>query len=118
MFDNLRRSMLPPACLFALLGGWLFLPGTALVWTTIVLINISFPVFTGLAAVFALPSVGISLGGFLGDIGRDLWRNCIRSGLAIIFHPHQAGLMLHAISITLYRVYIPKTHLLEWEPAE
>ena len=118
MFDNLRRSMLPPACLFALLGGWLFLPGTALVWTTIVLINISFPVFTGLAAVFALPSVGISLGGFLGDIGRDLWRNCIRSGLAIIFLPHQAGLMLHAISITLYRVYISKTHLLEWEPAE
>lgn len=118
MFDNLRRSLVPPACLFVLLGGWLFLPGGPLVWTTIVIINISFPVFTGLASVFALPSVGISLGGFLGDIGRDAWRNAARAGLAIAFLPHQAGLMLHAIGITLYRVYISKKHLLEWEPAE
>ncbi len=118
MFDNLRRSLVPPACLLALIGGWFFLPGGPLVWTTLVLIVISFPVFTGLAAVFALPSVGISLGGFLGDIGRDLWRNTIRAVLAITFLPHQAALMLHAVSITLYRVFISHTHLLEWEPAE
>ena len=118
MFDNLRRSLVPPACLFALLGGWLFLPGGPLVWTTVVLINISFPVFTGLASVFALPSVGISLGGFLGDIGRDAWRNTIRALLGLTFLPHQAGLMIHAVGITLYRLYFSKNHLLEWEPAE
>jgi cyclic beta-1,2-glucan synthetase len=118
MFDNLRRSLVPPACLAAILGGWLFLPGGPLTWTTIVLIVIAFPVFTGLAAVFALPSVGISIGGFLGDIGRDLWRNALRSLMGIAFLPHQAALMLHAISITLYRVCIQRKHLLEWEPAE
>jgi len=118
MFDNLRRSLLPPASLLALLGGWLFLPGGALVWTVLVLLVISFPVFTGLASVFALPSVGISLGGFLGDIGRDLWRNTIRSGCAIAFLPHQSGLMLDAIFTTVYRVFISKKQLLEWEPAE
>ncbi len=118
MFDNLRRSLLPPASLLALLGGWLFLPGGPLVWTVLVALVISFPVFTGLASVFALPSVGISLGGFLGDIGRDLWRNAIRSACAIAFLPHQAGLMLHAIGVTLYRVFVSKKHLLEWEPAE
>lgn len=118
MFDNLRRSLLPPASLLALLAGWLFLPGGPLVWTVLVLLVISFPVFTGLASVFALPSVGISIGGFLGDIGRDLWRNCLRAVCAVAFLPHQAGLMLHAIGLTLYRVFISKKHLLEWEPAE
>ncbi len=118
MFDNLRRSLVPPMCLLALLGGWLFLPGGPLVWTTLVLIVISFPVFTGLAAVFALPTVGISLGGFLGDIGRDLYRNFIRSILGISFLPHQAALMLHAIGITVHRIFVSRKHLLEWEPAE
>jgi cellobiose phosphorylase len=118
MFDNLRRSLVPPACLLALIGGWFFLPGGPLVWTTLVLLVISFPVFTGLAAVFALPSVGISFGGFLGDIGRDLWRNAVRALLAVAFLPHQAALMLHAVSVTLYRVFISHRHLLEWEPAE
>jgi cyclic beta-1,2-glucan synthetase len=118
MFDNLRRSLLPPASLIAILGGWLFLPGGPLVWTVLILLVMTFPMFTGLASVFALPSVGISLGGFLGDIGRDLWRNTIRALCGIAFLPHQAGLMLHAISVTLYRVYISKKNLLEWEPAE
>jgi cyclic beta-1,2-glucan synthetase len=118
MFDNLRRSLVPPACLCALIAGWLFLPGGPLTWTTIVLIVIAFPVFTGLAAVFALPSVGLSIGGFLGDIGRDLWRNTIRSFLGIAFLPHQAALMIHAIGLTLLRVCFQKRHLLEWEPAE
>ena len=118
MFDNLRRSLVPPASLAAILGGWLFLPGGPLVWTVIVLLVILFPVFTGLAAVFALPSVGISIGGFLGDIGRDIYRNSVRAALAIAFLPHQAALMLNAISVTLYRVLVSEKHLLEWEPAE
>ena len=118
MFDNLRRSLVPPACLAALMGGWLFLPGGPLTWTTIVFVVIAFPVFTGLAAVFALPSVGISIGGFLGDIGRDLWHNTVRSFMGIAFLPHQAALMTHAIAVTLRRVCWEHKHLLEWEPAE
>lgn len=118
MLDNLRRSLLAPTSLALLIGGWLFLPGGPLTWTTIVLLVVSFPVFTGLASVFALPSVGISLGGFLGDIGVDLWRQTIRSLCAICFLPHQAALMVHAIGVTLKRVFITRNHLLEWEPAE
>jgi cyclic beta-1,2-glucan synthetase len=118
MIDNLRRSLLAPTSLAALIGGWLFLPGGPLTWTVLVLLVISFPVFTGLASVFALPTVGISLGGFLGDIGVDLWRQTIRSLCAICFLPHQAALMIHAIGVTLKRVFITKNHLLEWEPAE
>lgn len=118
MIDNLRRSLLPPACFLSIVGGWLFLPGGPLVWTIIVLLVIAFPVFTGLANAFALPSIGISIGGFLGDIGRDLWRHTMRAACAVCFLPHQAALMVHAISVTLYRVIWSRKHLLEWEPAE
>ncbi len=118
MIDNLRRSLLPLACFLSLVGGWLFLPGGPLVWTVIVLLVIAFPVFTGLANVFALPSIGISIGGFLGDIGRDLWRQAMRAMCAVCFLPHQAALMVNAISVTLYRIIFSHRHLLEWEPAE
>jgi cellobiose phosphorylase len=118
MIDNLRRSLLAPTCLAALIGGWTFLPGGPLTWTVLVSLVIAFPVVTGLASVFALPTVGISLGGFLGDIGVDLWRNAARSFCAICFLPHQAALMINAITTTLKRVFITHKHLLEWEPAE
>ncbi len=118
MIDNLRRSLLPPACFLSLVGGWFLLPGGPLAWTVIVLLVIAFPVFTGLANAFALPSIGISIGGFLGDIGRDLWRHSMRAACAVCFLPHQAALMAHAIGVTLYRLAFSRRHLLEWEPAE
>jgi cyclic beta-1,2-glucan synthetase len=118
MLDNLRRSLLPPACFLSLVAGWFFLPGGPLAWTAIVLLVIAFPVFTGLANAFALPSIGISIGGFLGDIGRDLWRHSMRAACAVCFLPHQAALMTHAISVTLFRLVFSRRHLLEWEPAE
>ena len=38
IFDNLRRSLLPPTLLALLAAGWLFLPGSPLVWTLLVLL--------------------------------------------------------------------------------
>lgn len=118
ILDNLRRSLLPPACFLVLLAGWTFLPGGPLLWTALILLIIAFPVVTGLASVFALPSMGFSLGGFIEGIGRDIWRQMLRTLSAVCFLPHQAVLMVHAIAVTLYRVLISKKNLLEWEPAE
>jgi cellobiose phosphorylase len=36
IFDNLRRSLVPPSLLVLLVGGWLFGPGSAWVWTLLV----------------------------------------------------------------------------------
>lgn len=118
ILDNLRRSLLPPACFLVLLGGWTFLPGGPLLWTTLILLVIAFPVMTGLASVFSLPTMGFSLGGLLEGVSKDIWRQLLRTLSAVCFLPHQAVLMVHAISITLYRVVISKRRLLEWEPAE
>ncbi len=118
VLDNLRRGLLPPACFVALLAAWTILPGSPLSWTALILLVISFPVLTGLVSAFALPTPGISFGGILGGAGRDIYRALCRALCALCFLPHQATLMLHAMSVTLYRVFVSKRNLLEWEPAE
>jgi cyclic beta-1,2-glucan synthetase len=118
ILDNLRRGLLPPACFLALLCGWAFLPGDAWGWTALILLVISFPVFTGLASVFALPTLGLSIGGLIEGVGKDLWRASARAACAVCFLPHQATLMVHAMCVTLYRLFVSRKNLLEWEPAE
>lgn len=44
IFDNLRRSLLPPTLLALLVAGWLFLPGSPLVWTLLVLLPSALPI--------------------------------------------------------------------------
>ena len=44
VFDNLRRSLLPPTLLALLAAGWLFLPGSPLVWTVLVLLPSGLPI--------------------------------------------------------------------------
>ena len=47
IFDNLRRSLVPPALLALLTGGWLFGPGPAWVWTLLVATVVGLPVLLG-----------------------------------------------------------------------
>ncbi|HEV7500388.1 MAG TPA: carbohydrate-binding protein, partial [Vicinamibacteria bacterium] len=55
IFDNLRRSVMPPATIALLLAGWLFLPGHPVTWTAAVLLGISFPLYPVLLRTLAGP---------------------------------------------------------------
>jgi hypothetical protein len=44
IFDNLRRSLVPPALLLLLLGGWLIAPEPTGFWTRFVLLLVLLPV--------------------------------------------------------------------------
>jgi cyclic beta-1,2-glucan synthetase len=48
--DNLRRSLLPPALLLFFLVGWLWLPGSPLVWTLLGLLTPAWPFITSLVS--------------------------------------------------------------------
>ena len=50
ILDNLRRSLLAPSLLLLLVAGWLFLPGSPLVWTIVGVLAPAMPVFTGLVS--------------------------------------------------------------------
>jgi cyclic beta-1,2-glucan synthetase len=117
LVDNLRRSVLAPSLLLFCLSIWLFLPPSASILTLLVLLTVAFPVYANLAQAFLIPPRGLSLEGHVKGVGRDIFQASKQAILTICFIPHQAALMLHAISITLYRLFISKKNLLEWETA-
>ena len=106
MIDNLRRSLLPPAIFAVLLLGLTVLPGPPGRWMVFVFATLFLPLIRQLVA-----------------IRRTIWRS--RSLLAtagqvmvtIITLPFQSTLLLNAMAITLYRLFVSKRHLLEWVSA-
>jgi cyclic beta-1,2-glucan synthetase len=113
IFDNLRRSLLPPSLLALLITSWLFLPGSPLVWTLLIL----FP--------SALPIVAQTLLYIRHNFGRQSLKQILiptqlpltRWALSVLFLPYEALLMLGAISTTLIRLLIERRNLLQWTTA-
>ena len=117
IFDNLRRSVVEIAQLVLLVAGWLFLPGTPLVWTALVVAGIASPWAFSLAlSVLRLPS-GRSWRAYYRSIARDAVTSLQQVALAIVFHPHQAAVSADAIGRTVWRHVVTHRLLLEWQTA-
>ncbi len=117
ILDNLRRSLVPPAALAALLAGWLVLPGHPAVWTAMALAPVAYPGLLGLIALVRGPRRSQSWGVFVRTRAHDLQTDATRIALQVTFLAHDAGRRLHAIVITLVRLFVTHVRLLEWETA-
>jgi cyclic beta-1,2-glucan synthetase len=112
IFDNLRRSLLAPVRLLLLVLAWLWLPGSPLAWTSLLLVT---PVVTILADML----VG------LWNIEKRPYTEVLQSAridlvrwaLRIVFLPYEALLHLAAIGTTLIRLFIVKRRMLQWTTA-
>ncbi len=113
ILDNLRRSLLTPALLALLIGGWLWLPGSALVWTLVGLLALAVPVFSGIVTALIQGLRGASLTGAVQSLGVDAFRWL----LALTFLPYEAFIILDAIACTLHRLAITRKRLLQWTTA-
>ncbi len=113
IFDNLRRSLLPPTLLALLIAGWLFLPGSPLVWTLLVLLPSALPIAAQTVQQGNHNHGRLTLKQLLKPTRLPL----TRWALAIIFLPFEALLMLGAIRTTLARLLIARRHLLQWTTA-
>jgi cyclic beta-1,2-glucan synthetase len=113
LFDNLRRSLVPPTVLALLVIGWSWLPGSSLVWM-----------------LFALsPYLMAVVSNFIAEVhhsfsrehptvvSRPLRLAALRSLFEIIFLPHEAFIILDAITTTLTRVYFTRKRMLQWVSA-
>ena len=117
LFDNLRRSLVPPALVVLLVLGWAVLPGSPWLWTAIGL---------GRAGPSALEMVHQCRGGLRPHAlpggsqvmarehsghGRDRpsWPSCS--------WPTRPGSMCDAVVRTLVRLLVTRRRLLEWETA-
>ncbi|HEX7555182.1 MAG TPA: hypothetical protein VF338_01055, partial [Leptolinea sp.] len=113
VFDNLRRSLLPPTLLALFALGWLYMPGSPVVWTILVLLPSALPI-----AVQSFQYGRYNLGRLsIKELFRPTGLPIIRWLLALIFLPNEALLILDAIGTTLTRLLIARRNLLQWTTA-
>jgi cyclic beta-1,2-glucan glucanotransferase len=110
IFDNLRRSLVPPAIVALLLVGWFFTPAPML-WSAIIAGLVLWSVLNAfLALLFHPPPPGTRF-------WRDPRDRLLRSSFAVIFLADYAGMALDAIVRVTYRRLTSHRRLLEWETA-
>ena len=115
IFDNLRRSLVPPALLALLIGGWLIGPGTVSRW------NLLF------AAVLLLPTLQVAVidvlrkpkdSSWLGQwllVGNAAGRNLKLALLTLLFLPYDALTCVDAIRCSAGRMPFSRRGLLLWQ---
>jgi cyclic beta-1,2-glucan synthetase len=110
IFDNLRRSLVPPATVALLMAGWLFTPAP-LLWSGLIAGLMLWPVLNSLFGLLFHPP----------PPGTRFWRDprdrLLRSMFAVIFLADYAGMALDAIARVAYRRLRSHRQLLEWETA-
>jgi cyclic beta-1,2-glucan synthetase len=117
ILDNLRRSLMSPAIVAAIVIGWTILPGSPALWTAVALAAIAVPPILQLARLIRGPATGESARVYLRTLVEDFGTDLVRAALLLVFLAHQAYQMVHAIGITLVRLVLTQHRLLEWETA-
>jgi cyclic beta-1,2-glucan synthetase len=117
MLDNLRRTLSAPATFLALLAGWTLPHAPALIWTAFILATVALPILLPAVAALLPRRTGITPRSHLRALGRDLKLAAGQFLFQITFLPHQAWLMVDAISRTLFRLFVSHRNLLEWVTA-
>ncbi len=117
IFDNLRRSLVPASLVVLLLLGWTVLPGWAWLGTTAALMVPAWPVV--LLSVDRLRALlhGRPVFTTLREWQAELPSTMGQALLAIVFLMDHARLFVDAAVRTLYRLFVSRRHLLEWETA-
>src|SRR5213595_3269647 len=111
IFDNLRRSLVPPATVAVLMAGWFFTPAPML-WSGIIAGLMLWPVLNAfLAVLFHPPPPGTRF-------CREPRDRLLRSLCEVIFLPDYASMALDAIARVAYRRIASHRLLLEWETAQ
>lgn len=114
LFDNLRRSLVPPALFALLAGGWLFGPGPAWFWTLLVAGVVLLPTLLG--AVIELIRKPEERDWLLHLIltGKSAGRPIVLALLALVLLPYDTLICLDAILRSGVRMLFTRRGLLLW----
>jgi cellobiose phosphorylase len=115
ILDNLRRSLVPIALVFLMLGAWLLLPELSGLGPLLVVAIITLPgLLSTFVNAFRKPADvpwAMHLRGVAGSYGRQLGQIF----LTLAFLPYDAFISLDAIGRTLLRLLVTHKRLLEWQ---
>ncbi len=116
IFDNLRRSFVPLALTLLLIAGWTIL-GNPWLWTlSILLICLLPPMLMSVWNAIRKPKE-VALGQHINNAIGATHKNILQSLFNLACLPHEAYRSGNAVVVTLWRLYISKQRLLEWDPS-
>ena len=116
IFDNLRRSVIPLAQLLLLLAAWIVLPNP-IFWTLAILaILFAPPLISSLWSASQKPKE-IAFQQHLNNTLGAANKSFQRALFTLLCLPYEAFMCADAIARTLWRMYISKKKLLEWNPS-
>jgi cyclic beta-1,2-glucan synthetase len=110
ILDNLRRSLGPPALLTLLFAGWLWLPGSPLIWTLASFAVPAADLITTTVTGLTRRSPITSVSGLVQSSRYD----AVRWLMQLTFLPYTAQLTVDAIGATLVRLLVSHRRLLQW----
>ena len=117
MLDNLRRTLLAPASVLALIVGWTLPLHSAAVWTAFLLATLAVPTLPPVLAGLIPGRRRTSKRSHARALIADVRLGLSQTVLLVAFLAHQAYLMCDAIGRTLFRLFISRRRLLEWVTA-
>ncbi len=117
IFDNLRRSLVPLALLFLLLGTWGLLPQVGGHGLVLVLAIVAAPTLLALAGDVSRKPEELPLTLHMASLAAALGRQLGQILLTLAFLPYDAFVSADAILRTLRRILFTHQRLLEWVSA-
>ncbi|WP_372985440.1 GH36-type glycosyl hydrolase domain-containing protein [Marinobacter sp.] len=115
IFDNLRRSLVAPALLALLVGGWLVGPGPVWVWTVLVVAVVFLPpILSTLIELIRKPEESEWLL-HLSLTGKSAGRPITLALLTLVFLPYDTRIVLGAIWRSGARMPFTRRGLLIWQ---
>ena len=117
ILDNLRRSLTELSQLALLVAAWTIFPGSPVRWTLVALGAIAAPWIVSLFLAVTRPPFDKSWSAYYAAVGRDAITSVQQITLGIVFLAHQAWVSADAIARTLWRVFVSRKKMLEWQTA-
>lgn len=114
LLDNLRRSLIAPITFLALLLCWLLPLPLAAISTVLLLATIAIPVFTPCLFSLIPPRPSVEFRHHIRMWFGDLRLASAQVFFKVAFLPDQSWRAMDAIGRTLIRLFVTRSHLLEW----
>ncbi len=118
ILDNLRRSLIPPSLVLLLAAGWTILPGSPSLWTTLVVLVLTFPAYIQVARSLGSHVSGVPLREHLRAERDTMLMSMRQAVFSAIILAHQSAVMVDAIGRALVRQLVTRRGLLEWMTAD
>ncbi len=115
IFDNLRRSLVPPALLVLLAGGWLLGSGSAWFWTLLVATVVFLPALLTTAIELIRKPEESDWLAHLFLTGKSAGHTLALASLTLVFLPYDTLICLDAILRSGVRMLFTRCGLLIWQ---